>query len=119
MPIKAIAHAGKPVNGSSPGLLAAEEARAPRTPFVCFASSFSSSGFVGGVETPADAPVVVGVEAGVVAGVDVVVGVTVVVVAGVFVVVVVVVGMLLLVVLVVVDVDVEVVVVVVVEACSQ
>jgi hypothetical protein len=46
--MSAISQAGKPVKGSSRELAGAE-ATAPRTPFACFASSFWSSGFVGGV----------------------------------------------------------------------
>lgn len=60
--MSAISQAGKPVKGSSPELAGAE-ATAPRTPFACFASSFWSSGFVGGVDAgvppPPDAGVVV------------------------------------------------------------
>lgn len=40
------AHVGKPVNGSSSGLLLAGEARPVRALFTCSASSFWSSGFV-------------------------------------------------------------------------
>ena len=72
--MSAIAHVGKPVNGSSFGLLGSAEA-VVRMPLTCFASSFSSSGLVGGVEEPeagGGVEVVGGVEAG---GVDAVGGV--------------------------------------------
>jgi hypothetical protein len=117
-PIRAMAHAGKPVNGSSAGAAAA-----PLTPF---AALLGWCDLVGGVETPAVSAVVVGLAAGdvdVVGGLDVVVGAVVglppavVVVVGVLVLtVVVVVGVLVLTVVVVVDVlvDVDEVVVVVV-----
>jgi hypothetical protein len=57
--MSAISQAGKPVKGSSRELAGAE-APAPRTPFACFASSFWSSGFVGGVDTGVPLPVVGG-----------------------------------------------------------
>lgn len=38
-PISAIAHAGKPVKGSSPGLLGAADVWVTRTPFTCFANA--------------------------------------------------------------------------------
>jgi hypothetical protein len=56
-PSNASSHAGKPVNGSSPGLLGSAE-RVVDTPLTCFSSSFCRPGLVGGVEAPA-APLVV------------------------------------------------------------
>lgn len=58
--MSATSQAGKPVKGSSRELAGAE-ATAPCTPFACFASSFWSSGFVGGVETGVPPPDVGGV----------------------------------------------------------
>jgi hypothetical protein len=73
-PTKASAHAGNPVKGSSPDR-AGSAATVACTPFACFVSSRSSSGFVGGVDAPATSPVGVdGVDV-VVDGVDVVGGV--------------------------------------------
>lgn len=53
--MSAISQAGKPVKGSWRELAGAE-ATAPRTPFACFASSFWSSGFVGGVDAGVPPP---------------------------------------------------------------
>jgi hypothetical protein len=77
-PMRAIAQAGKPVNGSSAGWLACVATAL----FTCFGGLVGAFGLVGGVEAPAVAPVVAGVEgvdvdggSDVVGGLDVVVGV--------------------------------------------
>jgi hypothetical protein len=51
-PSSAISHAGKPVNGSSPGVLGSAEEDVD-TPLTCFASSFCRPALVGGVDAPA------------------------------------------------------------------